>query len=120
LVLEADAVLGGHRHLAMLPDQPEQRREAWPSPLREGLPDLLSSLGDGAVVALASGDPFVSGLGTTLVDLLGTDAVRAEPAVSSVSLARARVNWPAHRGTAVSLGGRHPRTVRRHAGPQSG
>ncbi|WP_017575900.1 precorrin-6y C5,15-methyltransferase (decarboxylating) subunit CbiE [Nocardiopsis kunsanensis] len=117
LLSDADTVLGGHRHLAMLPDRPGQRREPWPSPLREGLPDLLSSLGDGTVVALASGDPFVSGIGTTLVDLLGADAVRVEPAVSSVALARARMNWPAERCTVVSLVGRDPRSVLRHLGP---
>ncbi|KOX08790.1 bifunctional cobalt-precorrin-7 (C(5))-methyltransferase/cobalt-precorrin-6B (C(15))-methyltransferase [Nocardiopsis sp. NRRL B-16309] len=119
IVLEADAVLGGHRHLAMLPERPGQRRETWPSPLREGLPDLLDSLArDGATtVALASGDPFVSGIGTTLVDLLGAGAVRVEPAVSSVALARARMGWPAERCAVVSLVGRDPRLVLRRLAP---
>lgn len=118
LVLDADTVLGGRRHLAMLPERPGQQREPWPSPLREGLPSLLSSLGDGKVVALASGDPFVSGIGTTLVEVLGAGTVRVEPAVSSVSLARARMNWPAERCTVVSLVGRDPRLVLRHLGPR--
>ncbi|WP_017613730.1 precorrin-6y C5,15-methyltransferase (decarboxylating) subunit CbiE [Nocardiopsis salina] len=120
LVLDAGTVLGGRRHLAMLPEQPGQRREPWPSPLREGLPGLLWGLGDGdgPVVALASGDPFVSGIGTTLVDLLGSDAVRVEPAVSSVSLARARMNWPAERCTVVSLVGRDARLILPHLGPR--
>ncbi|MBR8741882.1 precorrin-6y C5,15-methyltransferase (decarboxylating) subunit CbiE [Nocardiopsis sp. MG754419] len=113
LVSAADTVLGGHRHLAMLPEAPEQRRRLWPSPLRAGLPDLLASLGDGDVVALASGDPLVSGIGATLIDLLGADAVRVEPAVSSVALARARMGWPAHECEVVTLVGRDPHLLMR-------
>jgi precorrin-6Y C5,15-methyltransferase (decarboxylating) len=127
LVLAADTVLGGRRHLAMLPDRPRQRRQAWPSPLREGLPPLLASL-DGAsadsaspdgpsTVALASGDPLVSGIATTLIDLLGADAVRVEPAVSSVALARARMGWPAERCAVVGLVGRDPRLLLRQLAP---
>ncbi|CAL9328265.1 precorrin-6y C5,15-methyltransferase (decarboxylating) subunit CbiE [Nocardiopsis dassonvillei] len=127
LVLAADTVLGGRRHLAMLPDRPRQRRRAWPSPLREGLPPLLASL-DGAsadsaaadgpsTVALASGDPLVSGIATTLIDLLGADAVRVEPAVSSVALARARMGWPAERCAVVGLVGRDPRLLLRQLAP---
>lgn len=137
LVLAADTVLGGRRHLAMLPDRPRQRRQVWPSPLREGLPPLLASLdsvaSDGAstdgastdsaspdgpsTVALASGDPLVSGIATTLIDLLGADAVRVEPAVSSVALARARMGWPAERCTVVGLVGRDPRLLLRQLAP---
>ncbi|WP_028648126.1 bifunctional cobalt-precorrin-7 (C(5))-methyltransferase/cobalt-precorrin-6B (C(15))-methyltransferase [Nocardiopsis sp. CNT312] len=117
LVMAAQTVLGGHRHLALLPDRPGQRREVWPSPLREQLPDLLASLDDAPVVALASGDPLVSGIGTTLIDLLGADAVRVEPAVSSVALARARMGWPAERCTVVTLVGRDPRRLLRHLAP---
>ncbi|GAA1923104.1 bifunctional cobalt-precorrin-7 (C(5))-methyltransferase/cobalt-precorrin-6B (C(15))-methyltransferase [Nocardioides lentus] len=106
-VLAADVLLGGARHLALVPEVVGQRREAWPSPLRERLPALLDALDPGlAVVALASGDPFVSGVGTTLVDLLGADAVVAHPAVSSVALARARMGWPAESTTTVTLVGR--------------
>ncbi|MFJ9557271.1 precorrin-6y C5,15-methyltransferase (decarboxylating) subunit CbiE [Nocardiopsis sp. NPDC101807] len=116
LVLAADTVLGGHRHLAMLPQAPDQRRLAWPSPLRAGLPDLLASL-EGRVVALASGDPLVSGVGGTLIDLLGADAVRVEPAVSSVALARARMGWPAEGSTVLSLVGRDPHLLMRDLAP---
>jgi precorrin-6Y C5,15-methyltransferase (decarboxylating) len=117
LVLAADTVLGGRRHLAMLPDRPGQRRQAWPSPLREGLPSLLASLDGASTVALASGDPLVSGVAATLTDLLGADAVRVEPAVSSVALARARMGWPAERCTVVGLVGRDPRLLLRQLAP---
>ena len=117
LVLEAEVVLGGHRHLSMLPESSGQRREPWPSPLREGLPGLLTSLDGARTVALASGDPLVSGIGTTLIDALGPEAVRLEPAVSSVALARARMGWPAERCAVVSLVGRDPRPLLRRLAP---
>ncbi|GGR54300.1 precorrin-6Y C5,15-methyltransferase (decarboxylating) [Nocardioides luteus] len=115
LIREASVLLGGKRHLALVPDVPGQRREPWPSPLREGLPDLLEGLGD--AVALASGDPLVSGIGTTLIDLLGRENVRIEPAVSSVSLARARMGWAAESCTVVSVVGRDVALVARELAP---
>lgn len=118
LVLQSAVLLGGKRHLDLVPDVPGQRREPWPSPLREGLPALLESLPDDApVVALASGDPLVSGIGTTLISLLGPENVRIEPAVSSVALARARMGWPAESCAVVSLVGRDVSLVARELAP---
>lgn len=122
VVLRAAVVLGGPRHLAMLPAVPGQRREPWPSPLREGLPALIASLGDdlaagGAVVALASGDPLVSGIGATLIELLGRDAVTVVPAVSSVALARAELCWAAGSCAVVSVTGHDPALVLRELAP---
>jgi precorrin-6Y C5,15-methyltransferase (decarboxylating) len=117
VVLDAAVVLGGPRHLALLPDVPGQRREPWPSPLREGLPHLLDELGARPIVALASGDPLLSGIGTTLLDLLGRDRVRIEPSVSSVALARARMGWSAETSTVVTLVGRDPHLLLRQLAP---
>lgn len=117
LVENADVVLGGQRHLAMLPDLPDQIREPWPSPLREGLPALLDGHEGRTVVALASGDPLVSGIATTLVDLLGKDAVEVVPALSSVALARARMRWSAESTEVVALVGRDPHLVVRSLAP---
>lgn len=121
----ARVVLGGRRHLDLLPDIPGQRRMPWPSPLREGLPALLDSLSDelagglavASVVALASGDPLVSGIATTLVDLLGRDEVIVVPAVSSVALARAAMRWPEESHGVVSVVGRDVSLVRRELAP---
>ncbi|MDT0202195.1 precorrin-6y C5,15-methyltransferase (decarboxylating) subunit CbiE [Nocardioides sp. AE5] len=104
-VLEAGVVLGGARHLALLPPA-DQARVPWPRPLRERLPVLLAEYADRSVVALASGDPMLSGIGTTLVGLLGAEAVDVHPAVSSVALARARMGWSAESTYVVSLVGR--------------
>ncbi len=94
-VLAADVVLGGERHLAMIPGDVTADRVPWPRPLRDGLPAVLQRWVGRSIVALASGDPLVAGIGTTLIDVLGADAVEVLPAVSSVALARARMRWPA-------------------------
>lgn len=116
-ILAADVVLGGSRHLDLVPDVPGQERAAWPSPLRENLPAFLEKYAGSSIVVLASGDPLVSGIGSTLIELLGPDRVRVEPAVSSVALARARLGWPAETTEVVTLVGRDPAAVLRSCAP---
>lgn len=120
LVASARVLLGGRRHLDLVPPVPGQIRHVWPSPLRAGLPALLDEVAReaaGTVVALASGDPLRSGIGTTLIDLVGAERVRVHPHVSSATLARARMGWPAEECTVVSLVGRDIDVVRRHLDP---
>lgn len=117
LVLAAPTVVGGHRHLAHLPPRPGQRREPWPSPLRERLPHFVTQLGGNEIVALASGDPMVSGIGSTLIDLLGVQRVRILPAISSLALARAELGWSAESCATVSVVGRNPALVLRELAP---
>ncbi|WP_231482631.1 precorrin-6y C5,15-methyltransferase (decarboxylating) subunit CbiE [Nocardioides sp. URHA0020] len=116
-LLTADVILGGARHLAMLPDTLDVVREPWPSPLRDHLPALLERHAGRNVVALASGDPLVSGIGSTLIALLGEGAVRIEPALSSVALARARLGWPAEACSVVTVVGRDLHAVLRELAP---
>jgi precorrin-6Y C5,15-methyltransferase (decarboxylating) len=117
LVLRADVVLGGARHLGLLPDVDGQQREPWPSPLRDGLPALLERHSGRTVVALASGDPLLSGIGSTLVEVLGAGAVRIEPAVSSAALARARMGWSEETTATVTVVGRDLHRVLRELAP---
>lgn len=117
IVLCADVLLGGSRHLAMVPPVDDQRREPWPSPLRDRLPALIESVGARSVVALASGDPLVSGVGSTLIELLGPEQVTVHPAVSSVSLARARLGWAAESCVVISLVARDAARILRELAP---
>lgn len=116
-VLGAEVLLGGPRHLALVPPVGGQLREAWPSPLRDGLPALLWKYDGRRLVALASGDPLRSGIATTLIGLLGPDSVRVEPAVSSVALARARMGWSAEETEVLSVVGRPPAALLRQLAP---
>jgi precorrin-6Y C5,15-methyltransferase (decarboxylating) len=111
-ILAAEVLLGGRRHLDLVPAGAAVREE-WPSPLLPGLDDLLDRHAGKDVVALASGDPLVSGIGTTLIRRLGRDAVEVIPAVSSVALARARMGWSAEECETITVVGREIDALRR-------
>jgi precorrin-6Y C5,15-methyltransferase (decarboxylating) len=84
----------------MLPGEVRAARTPLPSPLREGLADLIAGLAGKRVVVLASGDPLLAGIGTTLTGIAGVD-VDVLPAISSETLARARMGWPAESVTVL-------------------
>src|SRR6478752_7916974 len=113
----AQLLLGGARQLSLVPEIPGQDRRTWPSPLLPSLPGLMGDLADRSVTVLASGDPLLSGIGTTLIDLLGTDRIRVLPAVSSVTLAAARMGWSAESYEVVSVVGRNPAAALRSLSP---
>lgn len=115
LVVEASVLWGGARHLSLVPSVDGQARVPWPSPLSSGLPSLLAEYADRPVVALASGDPLVSGIATTLLEYGAP--VRVVPAVSSVSLARARMGWSAESCAVVTVVGRSVSRVLRECAP---
>ncbi|GAA1204877.1 precorrin-6y C5,15-methyltransferase (decarboxylating) subunit CbiE [Prauserella alba] len=111
-----DVLLGGPRQLDLVPDGPYEKRP-WPSPLLPALDDVIGELADRRVGVLASGDPLLSGIGGTLIRRLGADAVRIVPAVSSVTLARARLGWTAEETDVVSAVGRDAHRVLRTLAP---
>ena len=117
VILSAEVVLGGPRQLALLPVAHGQTRHQWPAPLTPALPGLLERLAGRRVVALASGDPMLSGIGTTLVGILGADQVSVIPHVSSVTLARSRLGWSAESTVVVSAVGRDVHAVLRELAP---
>lgn len=118
LIAEAEVLIGGRRHLDLVAEAASgAERLTWPSPLKPGLPALLERVRGRRAVVLASGDPLVSGIGSTLVELLGAESVRIHPAVSSVALARARMGWAGETVSVVSVVGRDLDLVRRHLGP---
>ena len=102
-LLEASVIYGGERHLSMLPARLAARRAAWPRPF--DLAPLLAERG-GSVCVLASGDPMLYGVGSTLARQLPADELRVLPAPSSLSLAAARLGWPLQDVATVSLVGR--------------
>ncbi|MEU3624507.1 cobalamin biosynthesis bifunctional protein CbiET [Amycolatopsis coloradensis] len=111
-VVNADVVVGSPRQLAYLPAG--MKSEPWPSPLLPGLDEFLAER-EGRVCVLASGDPLLSGIGTTLVQR-GYD-VEVLPALSSVTLARARLGWAAEETEVVTVVGRAIGRVSRALAP---
>ncbi|WP_404390576.1 precorrin-6y C5,15-methyltransferase (decarboxylating) subunit CbiE [Humibacillus xanthopallidus] len=117
LVESAEVVVGGERHLAMLDERPDRELVPWPSPLLPHLGEVLGGLAGRRAVVLASGDPLVSGIGSTLVEALGPEAVRIRPNLSSVTLARARMAWSAEESEVVTLVGRDLDLLRARLAP---
>lgn len=84
--------MGPPRHLELLPDL-DAERIAWPVPFADGVAQMLA-LRPARVVALASGDPFWFGAGSTLAKRISPGEWRAFPGASTFSLAAARMGWP--------------------------
>ncbi len=116
-VERADVLLGSARQLDLVPPEVPAERVPWPSPLTEALPGLVEEHAGRALVVLASGDPMLSGIGTTLTRLLGAGRVRVLPAPSSVSLACARLGWAVEDTEVVSLVGRPIELLHPHVQP---
>jgi precorrin-6B C5,15-methyltransferase / cobalt-precorrin-6B C5,C15-methyltransferase len=118
IIRSADVLLGSPRHFDLIPQLSDQQRLPWPTPLRGRLPSLLNQVASRRVVALASGDPLVAGIASTLVEIIGVEAVRIHPAVSSVALARARMGWPEETTQLVRLRGGDLDVVRQYLFPR--
>jgi len=111
----ATVVYGGPRQLALLDDTVTADRRPWPSPLRPALAGLLGD-SDADVHVLGSGDPMLHGIGTTLTSMFGAERVRVIPTVSSVTLACARLGWPAHDTEVIRVTAAAPVTAVRRGG----
>ncbi|WP_017304346.1 bifunctional cobalt-precorrin-7 (C(5))-methyltransferase/cobalt-precorrin-6B (C(15))-methyltransferase [Spirulina subsalsa] len=103
----ASVIVGGERHLAMLP--PEDRREKllWTSPLQDSLEEIMRRRGQ-AVCVLASGDPMCYGIGVTLTRHIPLAEMTIIPAPSAFSLACSRLGWSLSEVETLSLCGRPP------------
>ena len=116
--VEAAGVLrGSARQLDLVPAAVPAERVPWPSPMAPALAELPGAHPGRRVVVLASGDPMLSGVGTSLVRALGPDAVQVLPHPSSVTLACARLGWAVEDVQVVSVVGRPVELVLPHATP---
>ena len=112
---KADVVLGGRRHLELLPGAVTAAREAWPTPLLPALPGLLDRFAGAELVVLASGDPMFFGIGAAVLRHRPDAVVLTHP--SSLALAAARMGWPEHDVATVSVVGRPLAAVRAALAP---
>lgn len=96
----ASLIVGGRRHLAMLPAGRQAVSQAWPRPF--SLQPVLARRGTPTCV-LASGDPMLHGVAASLLSQLPAEEVRVLPGASSMSLAAARMGWPLQSAAVVSL-----------------
>ena len=104
LVESAELLIGGARHLEMLPPD-GRKRLTWPSPLNPFLTEIEQRRGQ-RVCVLATGDPMCYGIGATLVKRIGIEEMIIVPAPSAFSLACARLGWSRCEVETLSLHGR--------------
>jgi len=104
LIAEAEIVFGGKRHLGLAGSLVNGEARAWPSPFDAAMADVVAQRGR-RVCVLASGDPFLHGVGVTLARHVAADEMLVIPAPSSFSHAAARLGWALHDTETVSLHG---------------
>lgn len=115
-VARARLVIGGQRHLALVPAFDGQQRLVWPAPIQDGRDAILARRGE-PVCVLASGDPFWFGIGGLLSQHLSPAEMRVWPAPSAFSLAAARLGWSLQDLDCLSVLARDPHRLRPRLAP---
>jgi len=98
LLFESEIVLGGERHLKMLPKECEGERIVWSSPIREAVSKIVSWRPEDSerakkVAIMASGDPLCYGIATKLLRHLPIEEICIKPALTTFSLMCSRIGW---------------------------
>jgi precorrin-6B C5,15-methyltransferase / cobalt-precorrin-6B C5,C15-methyltransferase len=101
---QASLIVGGARHLKLIGETAGERL-AWPSPLQDAFPAILSRRGQNVCV-LASGDPFFFGVGSLLAEVVAAPEFESFPQPSAFSLAASRLGWALQDCALISLHGR--------------
>ncbi|MBO22840.1 MAG: cobalamin biosynthesis bifunctional protein CbiET [Rhodospirillaceae bacterium] len=115
LVETAELIVGGDRHLEMVTND-AARKIVWEFPL-DGLIGKLKAAHENRIVVLATGDPMAFGIGSTLARHFDPDDMTILPAPSAFSLAAARLAWPLHGCTCLTLHGRPLELLNHHLHP---
>ncbi len=118
-IVAAELLYGGARHLTLIPAQNSSAtRIPWPSPMASAMQQILTEhRRHRRITVLASGDPLFYGVGVPLTRDLSGAEFRVIPQVSALSLACARLGWPAAETSVVSLVSRPVSQLHRHLYP---
>jgi len=106
LIDQAEVLIGGERHLAMLPEDSREKL-FWTSPIQDSVQEIIRRRGQ-AVCVLASGDPMCYGIGVTLTRRIAIAEMTIIPSPSVFSLACSRLGWSLTDVDTLSLCGRDP------------
>lgn len=115
LIESATLLVGGERHLAMVPETGAARL-TWRIPLLDTVDDIAAQRGKPTVV-LATGDPMCFGIGVTLARHFAAGEMRLIPAPSAFALACARLGWARDAVDCLTLHGRPLETLRSFLAP---
>jgi precorrin-6Y C5,15-methyltransferase (decarboxylating) len=115
LVEGAEVLVGGARHLAMVPKGGAERL-VWASPFVQSRPMLEQRRGR-RVVVLASGDPMWFGAAATLSSWFEPGELTVLPHPGAFSLAAARLTWPLQDCLCLTAHGRPVEALALHFAP---
>jgi precorrin-6Y C5,15-methyltransferase (decarboxylating) len=115
LVDTAEILVGGERHLAMVPSG-DGERLTWQRPFSDTIGAIAARRGR-RVVVLASGDPSWYGVGAVLARHFPIGEMTILPHPGAFSLAAARLGWAIADCAVLSLHGRPVDTLRLHLAP---
>ena len=116
LIQSATLVFGGARHLALATPLIRGTSRPWTSPFDRSVAEVLANRGRDVCV-LASGNPFLYGVGSLLAPHVSRAEILTVPAPSAFSLAAARLLWPLPQTVQISLCGRSTDLIRPHLHP---
>ncbi|WP_018428472.1 precorrin-6y C5,15-methyltransferase (decarboxylating) subunit CbiE [Hoeflea sp. 108] len=109
----ASHVFGGKRHLALAAELIHGQSRPWPMPFDSEMGDVIGLRGENVCV-LASGDPFLHGVGVTLARAVALAEMHVLPAPSAFSLAASRLGWALQDVETISLHGHAIDLIRPH------
>jgi precorrin-6Y C5,15-methyltransferase (decarboxylating) len=112
---EAEILVGGARHLAMIPPD-TRRRIPWASPMERTIAELPALAGR-KVAIIATGNPMWYGIGATLRRSFPAEAMRIIPSPSAYALAAAHLGWPLAEVDCLTVHGRPLERIRAFAHP---
>jgi precorrin-6B C5,15-methyltransferase / cobalt-precorrin-6B C5,C15-methyltransferase len=115
LVETAEVLVGGTRHLGMVPESGVERL-VWERPLDRTIEAITACRGR-RVTVLATGDPLWYGVGVALLRRFPREEMTIVPQPSAFSLAAARLGWPLADCATITLHGRPLDTLRLHLAP---
>ena len=104
LIDGAEVLVGGERHLTMIPPDDRPRRP-WPTPLAT-LIDEIAGMRGRRVCVLATGNPMWFGVGVALARRVPAEEMTVVPAPSAFALACARLGWSLADVDTLTLHGR--------------
>jgi precorrin-6Y C5,15-methyltransferase (decarboxylating) len=116
LVSAAEIVFGGKRHLALAAPLIRGAARSWPTPFERAVEEVLAHRGR-RICVLASGDPYLYGVGSVMARHVDPQEMLVVPAPSAFSLAAARLGWALPETALLSLHGRALDLVRPHLHP---
>jgi precorrin-6Y C5,15-methyltransferase (decarboxylating) len=116
LIDTAEILVGGERHLAMIPADHPAERLHWGKPFDDSFAAIEAHAGK-RVTVLTTGDPMYYGAGAVLSRRMKDAIAVVIPAPSAFSLAASRMRWPLQDVACLTVHGRAAEALYPHIYP---